>query len=133
MEEHILPTPSGRFHRLKAYLRDPHISFAGFLVLALALAAMLFVVGFLLYVNSNEYKLDITRPGFRGIDTNQLVQVNSDQTYDSSSPIDQKALQDEQRSANSRLQDFSHYGDFNDSALSNIQNNLFNEPANPSQ
>jgi hypothetical protein len=132
MEEHALP-PIRRLHRIKAYLRDPHISFAGFLALALAMASILFVVGFLLYVHSNEYKLDITRPGFRGIDTNQLVQVNGDQTYDSTSPIDQKALQQEQRSANSRLQDFSHYGDFNDSALNNIQSNLFNEPANPSQ
>jgi hypothetical protein len=133
-QEVHLPTPQhSRTHRVKQRLRDPRLSFAGFLSVVLVVAAILFMVGYLLYIHSSEYKLDITRPGFKGINNNELVQVNSDQTYDSTSPINRKALQDEQSSMNSRLQDLDHYGDFEDSSLVNTQNSLFSTPTSPEQ
>lgn len=135
MDQEIqMPAPHhSRAHRVKQRLRDPRLSFAGFLSVVLVIAAILFMVGYLLYIHSSEYKLDITRPGFKGINNNELVQVNSDQTYDSTSVINRKSLQDEQNSMNSRLQDLDHYGDFEDSSLSNTQNALFNTPTTPGQ
>lgn len=114
--------PQRLHRRVSARVRDPQLSFVAFLVTALIIATLLFVVGYLLYVHSSEYKLDITRPGLKGINSNDLVQVNSDTTYDSTSPIDRKALQSEKNAMNSRLQDLDHYGDFSDQSLTNAEN-----------
>lgn len=102
--------------------RDPRLSLVAFLAVSIILAVSIVAVGHLLYINSSEYKLDLTRPGLKGIEQKELVEVDRSQQYDSSSPVDRKASEDEEKSMNSRLQELDRYGDFADTELEEIKN-----------
>ena len=117
----------------KLHWRDPHLSLASFLGIALVAAFIIVVIGHLLYITSSEYKLDITRPGLKDIQKGELVEVDRSQSYDATSPIDRKALDNEQKSMSSRQQDLEHYGDFNDSELRTARDSLFDDSQNTNQ
>ncbi|HSX27913.1 MAG TPA: hypothetical protein VLF60_00505 [Candidatus Saccharimonadales bacterium] len=119
--------------KVRAYLRDPHLSLAAFLGISLLAATVLVVVGHLLYITSSEYKLDITRPGLKDIKKTDLVQVDSSRSYDSTSPITKQALDNEQKSMSSRQQDLDRYGDFGDNEINGMQDSLFGGSSNPGQ
>lgn len=114
------PPPAKKWH-----WRDPNISLAAFLGISLVLAAIVVSVGHTLYVTSNEYQLDITRPGLKDIKKNELVEVDRSKAYDSTSPITREALTAEQKSMSSRLQDLDRYGDFADGDVTEQQDALF--------
>lgn len=104
--------------------RDPRLTLVAFLAVSIILAVTIVAIGHLLYINSSEYKLDITRPGLKEIEQKDLVEVDRSQQYDSSSPVDRKAAEDEEKSLNSRLQELDRYGDFADLELEEIKNDV---------
>lgn len=110
--------------------REPNLSLGAFLGIALLAAGILVSIGHLLYVTSSEYKLDITRPGFKDIKKDDLVEVDRTKSYDSTSPITRSALDAEIKSMTTRQQDLDHYGDFADSEVNDTQEALFNPSAN---
>lgn len=104
--------------------KEPNLSLGAFLLIALLAASVVVGVGHTLYVTSSEYKLDITRPGLKDISKEELVEVDRSQSFDSTSPVTIEALDNEQKSMNSRLQDLDRYGDFADQEITNEQKHL---------
>lgn len=125
---HELDAPTTPPEKQKRSLRDPHLSLVAFLGVALIATSLIVLTGHIMYVTSNEYKLDITRPGLKGIKKEELVTVDRTADYDSSSPVDQQAAKAEADSMSSRLEDLDKYGDFADQELTQLQDEALNGP-----
>ena len=126
----IVPEPRPPKHRT---WRDPNLSLVGFLGVALVIATIIVAIAHVLYVRSDEYKLDLTRPGLKGINQNDLVNVDSTKTYDSTSPITRAALDGEIKAMASRQQELSRYGSFDINSLSGLRDSLLSGEVNPGQ
>jgi hypothetical protein len=75
-------------------------------------------------VTSAEYKLDLTRPDLKDINKDSLVEVDSAASYDSSSPLNRAAMEQEIKSIQGRQQELDRFGTFADQELRNDINNL---------
>jgi hypothetical protein len=106
-------------------------SLVAFLGVSILLSLILVLISGLLYVNSKDYKLDITRPGLKGIQSSQLVQINQQQTYDTTSPVTSTSLSNQKQSMQSQLTSIEHYSNINDQGLDNIVSRLLTDCANP--
>ena len=92
-------------------VENSQISLIGFLGVALLCASILVGVAHFLYINSEEYRLDLTRPDLKGIQQDDLVEVERS-NYDTSSPLSRSALDSEINSMKSRQDELGRYGDF---------------------
>ena len=114
-------------------VENSQISLAGFLGVALLCASILVGVAHFLYINSEEYRLDLTRPDLKGIQEGDLVEVERS-NFDTSSPLTRSALDSEVNSMKSRQDELGRYGDFANNELQDDTTELLNgSTGNPGQ
>lgn len=114
-------------------VENSQISLVGFLGVALLCASLLVGVAHFLYINSEEYRLDLTRPDLKGIQETDLVEVERS-NYDTSSPLSRSALDTEINSMKSRQDELGRYGDFaNNELQDDAEQLLTGNTGNPGQ
>jgi len=122
-----------RYRSTVERIENSQISLVGFLGVVLLCASVLVAVGHFLYINSEEYRLDLTRPDLKGIQEGDLVEVERSD-YDTSSPLSRSALDSEINSMKSRQDELGRYGDFaNNELQQDAEQLLTGNTGNPGQ
>lgn len=84
--------------------------------MSVVFALLLTVVSVDIYASNGSSKLDLSRPGFEH-ERQEVRATDSQKTYDTTSAINRKAIDDFLQEYDSRTKDLSEYGDFRDQAL----------------
>jgi hypothetical protein len=83
---------------------------------AVVFALVTTVCSVLIYDLDGTYKLDLSRPGFE-MQRAEVRSTTTQETYDTTSPIDRVAIDTFLQEYDKRAQDLVQYGNFNDQAL----------------
>lgn len=108
----------------KRSFKDPKLSFVGFLIVTCVVGVILVSVAQLLYVNSDEYLLDLTRPDFNDIKEEDLLQVDQNTTFDTTGPIDEQVVKSEIQSIEDQQKSLNQQDDFQDTTIEDYRKML---------
>lgn len=87
------------------------------LVLAIAATCVLTGISLSMYYVNGFYRYDLSRPAYEK-ERSELAKPESRKVYDTTSPVDKKALDDFLKEFDGRTRDLGEYGGFRDASLS---------------
>lgn len=86
------------------------------LTIAISLSVFLVIISVWLYSSGGYDRLDLSRPGFEH-ERKQVLQGETQQTYDTTSPVTKKAIDDFLKEYDGHSRDLNSYGNFRDQVL----------------
>ena len=87
---------------------------------ALLIAFVLTILSMWVYNQSDVARLDVSRPGYETI-RESVVKGNEESKFDTTGPLDKKALETFQKLFNERREPLSNYGRFDGTVLNDDQ------------